>query len=110
MDFILGSGIVNWFLGGVYGYAATITSLFLWKLVKATPIQYKIIMAKKSTLNWYFSCIIATCLTVSYQNFSGDFSEYLLWWRLGLISLVSVLTTSMCVYAKKVLEVVPNDV
>ena len=110
MDVILDTGLVNWFLGGVYSYTAAVTCLLIWKIKKATPVQYKIMAAKRRTFLWYLCMIMATCGTVAYQNFSGDFSEYLLWWRLGLISTIAVLTTSMCVYSKSVMGVVPNDV
>lgn len=108
MDFAETS-IVSWFLGGVYTYTAGVIGWMLYKLGKCSVKQYNLVMSKKTLFVSFWWAVMATCATVAYQNFSGDGSEYIMWWRLFLISFISIVTTRLSVYTSQVKDIVPDD-
>jgi hypothetical protein len=103
---MLGIGIVNIFLGIVYGITSLLMLRFLHHSMNATPEEYSIIFSKKGLVLSLFYLIGFTTATVSYQNFFADFSTDLLWWRLGLITCVAYITLRLGNLAKQVRHVI----
>lgn len=109
MDVILDTGVVNFFLGSVSLLAFFTIMRLTYYLVRANPAEYSIITAKKTLVVSFFYLLGMTCATVSYQNFFSDFSSYLLWWRLGLISTVTVVSFRLGNFAASLRGVVADD-
>jgi hypothetical protein len=107
---MLGIGIVNLFLGTVYGVTALLILRFIHHCMNATPEEYSIIFSKKGLVVSLFYIFFVTTVTVSYQNFSGDFSTYILWWRVGLIASIAYITLRLGNLAKQVRAVISPKV
>ena len=102
VDVVLHIGLVNLILGLVYTYVTTIIGLLIYEINKSDVKTYQLIMSKKSIVVGFKYCVLITCATAAYQNFFGDFSPYLLWWRVALISLIGGAVTKWYLFSKRI--------
>lgn len=97
--------LVNFLLGVTYGLTAIGILRLINLFLKATKEEYFVMLSKKSYFLGLWYAIAATCITVSYQNFFGDFSDYLLWWRYCLITSICAISWKWAEFCKKIREV-----
>lgn len=103
MDVILTNSLVNYFLGIVYLTTAFSIGALIKLTYRSGPDSWGLVMSSKAYWLFFMWFVLFTCLTVSYQNFFGDYSAYLLWWRLFLISGISVVCWKWKIHAKRLL-------
>jgi hypothetical protein len=94
--------LVSTLLGTMYAAAAASILRFVHHSMNATPTQYALVASRKGLLMSFFYVFMVKCMTLSYQNFTGDFSTAVLWWRLGLITYITYIALRLGCLMKKV--------
>jgi hypothetical protein len=105
VDVLFIPSLVNILLGWAYAGAFFSLVRLIHHSMNTTPAQWLAAQAAKGLWISFFFLVAVTCATVSYQNFFGDFTKELLWWRLGIILMVTYTVIRVGTLVKSVRKV-----